>query len=204
MFPIYLQLIFVIFYSKMAGATGYRYNFQRGNEFSESHYVDRSMSMGSNNEETQQYRLIIENLQQRIAKLENINSDLEARLELQAKQEMDLQAEFLRSEGRWQAKCDQLIQEINFWKNECTNEKKKNDSLHILLSRKEKEFHAILNRKYEFMRSGQSNTITGVTGSSKPTPKQPELKKPDPNASDPDLLQFFKVLLIYLYITNKH
>lgn len=146
------------------GNGGMRYNFNSrsdlassgggqltGSNIPESPLFERQMS---NDEYTefQQCRAIIEAQQNRIEKLEHINVDLEARLEEQAKQSMEIEAECIAIERQWSSRCEALENEITRWKRECEGERLKSDRLREQLSRAEKELYGILQRKYELMR----------------------------------------------------
>jgi len=102
--------------------------------------------------ELQQYRLIIDNLQERIQNLERINVDLEYRLEDQAKQCMSVEKECIEIERTWKTKCEGLEAEISHWKNEYESQQLKGDRLREHLSRTERELYGILQRKYELIR----------------------------------------------------
>jgi prefoldin subunit 5 len=58
--------------------------------------------------ELQQLRLVIDDLQGRIVKLEKINVDLESRLEDQAKQSMAVEKECLQIEQKWRSSNGEL------------------------------------------------------------------------------------------------
>jgi hypothetical protein len=141
----------------MAGLTGLRYNFNRTDQqqsvASDTPLFERQMS-NDEYSEYQQLRAIIDNLHQRISKLEKINTDLEGRLEEQAKQSMAVETDLIQMERAWKQKCEQLSQEIGKWRGEYDTEKVKNNRLRDHLSNTERELYIILQRKHELMRGG--------------------------------------------------
>lgn len=142
----------------MSGTAGLKYNFSR-NSSSESPLFERQLSNGGVEQlEVHQLRILAEQLQQRVQKLERINLDLEGRLETQAKQSMALEAECISIDRQWKARCEDLEQEIMKWKAEFQSEKVKGDRLREQLSRSERELYGILQRKYELMRGPAKST----------------------------------------------
>jgi len=112
-------------------------------------------------EELQKCKQQLEALQTRVHDLERINSDLEYRLEDQAKQSMLVEKECISLERKWRAKCELLEKDTETWKREYESEKLKSEKLREHLSRTERELYSILQRKYELMRSGGSTTGRG-------------------------------------------
>ncbi len=119
--------------------------------------------------ELQQCKQVIENLQQRVFKLEKINLDLEYRLEDQAKQTMSVEKECIILERRWKSHSEELGQEINKWKAAYESEQNKGERLREHLSRTERELYGILQRKYEFMRGGPVGGKNGMKTPSNPS-----------------------------------
>jgi hypothetical protein len=165
----------------MAGITGLRYNFNRTNSdqqqlsSSDTPLFERQMS-NDEYSEYQQLRTIIDNLHQRISKLEKINTDLEGRLEEQAKQSMAVETDLIQMERAWKQKCEQLSQEIGKWRSEYDTEKVKNSRLRDHLSNTERELYIILQRKHELMRGGGpgfSMKGGGAGGGGNPTNRIP-------------------------------
>ncbi|RYH20739.1 hypothetical protein EON65_22565 [archaeon] len=151
----------------MANVAELRFNFDRADNASESPLFERQMSTGSEYGEYEQLRVLIESLQQRIVRLERINTDLEGRLEDQAKQSMAVEAECISIDRTWKEKCSTLEQEIIKWKADYQAEKAKGDRLRDQLSRTERELYGILQRKYELMRGpatmgGKGGKMTAV------------------------------------------
>jgi hypothetical protein len=128
----------------------YKYSHQ---EMESSPLFERQMN-NDEYEELHQCKMVIDNLQQRVSKLEKINLDLEYRLEDQAKQTMAVEKECLSLEFRWKDHSEELENEINRWKAAFESEKMKGERLREHLSRTERELYGILQRKYEFMRGG--------------------------------------------------
>ena len=82
----------------MAGATGLRYNFGRSHNNNNEIIADSPLferQRMNNQDDYIDMRLLIDNLQQKISRLEKINVDLESRLEEQAKQSMAVEKECL-------------------------------------------------------------------------------------------------------------
>ncbi len=108
-----------------------------GKEFRSSSKEYRSSSIESNlppfferigNDdfnEVQHCKVIIEQQQQRLKRLEKINMDLEYRLEEQAKQSMAVEAECIAIEKKWKEICEKKDAEIETLEKNFENEKKK-------------------------------------------------------------------------------
>lgn len=185
----------------MAGATGMRYNYNRP-DLSESPLFEREI--GDDYAELQHARIILEQQQQRILKLEKINMDLEVRLEEQAKQSMAVEAECIAIDRKWAARCQKLEDEIAKWKKECEKEQHRNGQLREQLSRTEKELYVILQRSYELRRgqpgagpggpSGRPLDISGKgTGTAEPV--APTIKRSENSSGNlANLYQVAKVL----------
>lgn len=139
-------------HNSMATAAGLRLNFGRADQPPESPLFERQMHTDTEFAEQQQLRHFIETLQARVVKLERINTDLENRLEDQAKQSMTVEAECISIDRKWKARCEALEQEIEKLKAEFVVEKQKGETLRGQLSRAERELYGILQRKYELMR----------------------------------------------------
>lgn len=159
----------------MAGVTGLRYNFGRTtNEIviSESPLFERQNNIQKDDYvELQQLRIIIDNLQSRIVKLEKINVDLEGRLEEQAKQSMIIEKECLLIEQKWILKNDEKTKEIEYYKNLFQQEKLKGDRLREHLHRTERELYSILQRKYELMKGGSGPNTNNINNQMKTNKK---------------------------------
>lgn len=128
----------------MAGATGLRFNFNKG----DAPLFERMTAA----DELSKCRQIIDALQSRVQDLERINIDLETRLEDQAKQCMSVERECIAVERSWKEKNEVLETEIEEWKKKNATQEMKTDKLREHLSRTEKELYGILQRKYELMR----------------------------------------------------
>jgi hypothetical protein len=146
----------------MSGATGLRYNFSKPSA-NDSPLFERQI--GDEYAELQHCRMIIEQQQQRINRLETINMDLERRLEDQARQSMDVEAECIAIERRWKERGEIYQQEIERVKKEHDLEKRRSAQLREQLSRTERELYVILQRSYELRRgpavSGNKSTTSG-------------------------------------------
>ena len=142
----------------MAGATGLRFNFNKG----DAPLFERMTAA----DELQKSRQIIDALQSRVQDLERINIDLERRLEDQAKQCMIVERECIAIDRDWKAKNDALEKEIEDWKKQNVTQEMKTNKLREHLSRTEKELYGILQRKYELMRGpGRGSLGRGPSGS---------------------------------------
>lgn len=135
----------------MAGATGMRFTFPQ-------HDVPRNESplferMGTDEyAQLQNCRSNTDTLQQRIHDLEQVNLDLEYRLEDQAKQCMEIEKDCVSIERSWKAKCKGFEDEIATCKKQFEAQKMKSDRVRDHLSRTERELYGILQRKYELIR----------------------------------------------------
>lgn len=103
----------------------------------------------------QDSRRIIDVLHHRVRSLENINIDLEYRLEQQAKQTMQAEHEYTEVDRAWQVKYAEMQKEANEWKKRHDELTQKKLKLHEQLYRTERELYGILQRKHELMRGGQ-------------------------------------------------
>ena len=167
----------------MSGATGLRFTFTsrtldggEGETSSHSTSTPRGGGAGGGDrdapfferigavEEMQRYKRAVELLQARVGDLERINTDLEYRLEDQAKQCMTVEKECISLERKWRAKCELLEKDTETWKREYESEKQKSDKLREHLSRTERELYSILQRKYELMRTGPQGGRGGGGG----------------------------------------
>jgi hypothetical protein len=128
----------------MAGATGLRFNFNK----SEAPLFERM----SATDELHNCRQVIDALQSRVQDLERINTDLEMRLEDQAKQCMAVETECIEVDRNWKDKYMALQKQVDEWKNKNATQEMKTNKLREHLSRTEKELYGILQRKYELMR----------------------------------------------------
>lgn len=154
----------------MAGATGLRYNFGRSHNNNNEIIADSPLferQRMNNQDDYIDLRLLIDNLQQKISRLEKINVDLESRLEEQAKQSMAVEKECLFIEQGWKAKNDELMKEIEGCKDSLRVERVKGDRLREHLGRTERELYGMLQRKYEFNFMRGPNNAHGGAGSNK-------------------------------------
>ena len=148
----------------MSGATGLRFTFASSSSSREPLPSHDLMSPGGTDapffariktvEELQKCKQDVEALQTRVNDLERINSDLEHRLEEQAKQSMLVEKECISLERKWRAKCELLEKDTDTWKREYEEEKRKSEKLREHLSRTERELYSIIQRKHELMRTG--------------------------------------------------
>jgi hypothetical protein len=144
----------------MSGLPGLRYNFSRTDIAPDTPLFEKQMTQDEY-AEYQQLRAMIDGLHQRISKLEKINTDLENRLEEQAKESIAVETELINMDRFWKSKCEKLTQEIGKWKLECENEKLKNTRLRDQHSNIEKELYNILQRKHELTRGPGASSYKG-------------------------------------------
>jgi chromosome segregation ATPase len=116
--------------------------------------------------EMQQQKELLESMKARMKRLENMNMDLERRLQDQGRQCMAAERECLLIKKEWSQKCQQLEQEIEKWKNECDGQILKTEKMKEHLSRTERELYGILQKKYEFKRppGSKDKQATGPAG----------------------------------------
>lgn len=88
---------------------------------------------------------------QRIAELEAINVDLEARLEAQANEYIRLETDAAESQARWKTQYEALENECDMWRQSNSHLDLKNHKLKDQLLRTERELHGILQKKYDFI-----------------------------------------------------
>ena len=130
--------------------------------------------MQENNEisELQQSRETIETMKSRMKRLEEMNLDLEYRLQDQGRQCMAAERECFEIRKEWSQKCQLLELEIKKWKDECHAQQLKTEKMKDHLSRTERELYGILQKKYDFMRNQGptgSNMVGTVPGISHPS-----------------------------------
>jgi len=119
--------------------------------------------VSSNVSELQQYRQKLVQNQARIKQLERINTDLESRLEDQAKQCLQAERNCVDIEKKWRAKCERIEAELRSSQKHGEEAELKSERLREHLSRTERELYGLLQRKYELMRgSGQSGGSGGA------------------------------------------
>lgn len=87
----------------------------------------------------------------RIQELQNLNVDLEARLEAQANEYIKLETDAAESQARWKAQYEALENECEMWRQSHSQLEAKNIKLREQLMRTERELRGILQKKYDFM-----------------------------------------------------
>lgn len=115
----------------------------------------------------QDARRVIDVLHHRVRSLENINIDLEYRLEQQAKQTMQAEYECTELDRSWKIKFAEMKKEADDWKKKHDTQALKTENLRAHLSRTERELYGILQRKYQLMRGGVPNGGNGEPSKSK-------------------------------------
>jgi hypothetical protein len=112
-------------------------------------------------QELQHCKQLIEKLQSRVKDLEEINLNLEHRLEGESKANISLERKCVQIQNSWREKTEVLSKEIEEQRRTIANEKAKNEKLRENLSRNERELYGILQRKYEYMKGGPNNPRSG-------------------------------------------
>lgn len=153
----------------MAAVNGLRINYPQNFNSHESNNINSQHINGGSTyepyfqrigtqdlDEIQQCHAMIDSLQQRVNYLEQINLNLESRLEKEAKLNIAIEKECSTIENEWKSKCNNLELEIEKLNLENAAEHLKNERLREHLSRTERELYSILQRKYELMRGGSN------------------------------------------------
>jgi hypothetical protein len=104
--------------------------------------------------ELQQQKEALESMRARLKRMEEMNMDLEFRLQDQGRQCMAAEKECLAIKKEWSQKCQLLENEIKKWKNECDAQISKTEKMKEHLSRTERELYGILQKKYEYVKRG--------------------------------------------------
>lgn len=92
--------------------------------------------------------------QSRIRQLERINTDLEARLEEQARQCLQAERACVDIEKKWRSKYERIEAELRDSQKQAEAAEQKSQRLREHLSRTERELYGLLQRKYELMKGG--------------------------------------------------
>eukprot|EP00629_Pelagomonadales_sp_RCC1024_P012844 CAMPEP_0119281510 /NCGR_PEP_ID=MMETSP1329-20130426/24846_1 /TAXON_ID=114041 /ORGANISM="Genus nov. species nov., Strain RCC1024" /LENGTH=188 /DNA_ID=CAMNT_0007282131 /DNA_START=276 /DNA_END=839 /DNA_ORIENTATION=- len=123
---------------------------------------------------------------QRMADMEIINKDLEARLEAQACEYIELESDAAESLQHWKAQYNALSDECEKWKQLHGQQELRNKKIREQLLRTERELHGILRKKYDIIeyarreereriQAEQSGTLPAPASASKEhSPKLPE------------------------------
>ena len=101
-------------------------------------------------QELKAYARIIENQNRRLAELERVHGDLEARLEQECNSRMKLEATLEQHELTWTDKYNKLQKERDHWKEVVQLEQTKNSRLIEQVVRKEKDIQKMLQRKVRY------------------------------------------------------
>lgn len=116
-------------------------------------------------QELKAYARIIESQNRRLAELEAVHEDLEARLEKQTNERIELETTLETREKEWAVRCDALESERDQWKKTVEDERVKNERLLDLVYRKDKEIHRMIQRKYDSAKNLQQHGGFGHTHS---------------------------------------
>jgi len=100
-------------------------------------------------QEMKAYARVIETQGRRLSELERIHDDLEARLEIQTKQNIKLEKSLEEQNQTWSSRCLDLEKDLDTWKNHVQVERTRNDRLRDQLNKKDKEIHKMMQRKYD-------------------------------------------------------
>jgi hypothetical protein len=98
-------------------------------------------------QELKAYARIIENQNRRLAELERVHGDLEARLELESRGRVQLETTLEEREREWAIKFKQLEADRDHWKGVVKVEQTKNARLIDQVVRKDQDIHRMLQRK---------------------------------------------------------
>jgi hypothetical protein len=112
-------------------------------------------------QELKSYSRIIQSQNARLAELERVNDDLERRLEIQAKQKMTLESELTAMERQWSMRYSELETERDAWKGAVEAERRRSTGLRDQISRKDRELHRMLQRKYDGSRGDRAGSLMG-------------------------------------------
>mmetsp|Transcript_11840 Transcript_11840/g.17650 ORF Transcript_11840/g.17650 Transcript_11840/m.17650 type:complete len:180 (+) Transcript_11840:279-818(+) len=105
--------------------------------------------------EVRNCRARIMELESRCHNLEQINADLERRLEKQAQEQLDFDKEFSNCNRSWQEKLNEKNIRIEEWKEKYLSETKLADAAREKLRRTEMELYRILSKKYDIIRESK-------------------------------------------------
>ena len=109
-------------------------------------------------QELKAYARIIENQNRRLVELERIHGDLENRLELEARERTQLEADLEQRERGWSMKYHKLEKDRDQWKEFVSQEQAKNTRLIDQVVRKDKDIHRMLQRKVSQQSPCQTTT----------------------------------------------
>lgn len=98
-------------------------------------------------QELKAYVRIVENQNRRLAELERVHGDLEARLEVESKGRQHLEATLEAREREWAEKLEHLESDRDQWMRLVEAEKSKNSKLIDQVVRKDQDIHRMLQRK---------------------------------------------------------
>ena len=98
-------------------------------------------------QELKAYARIIENQNRRLAELERVHGDLEARLELESRGKVQLEKTLEEREREWAVKYKELESDRDHWQNVVKIEQTKNARLIDQVVRKDQDIHRMLQRK---------------------------------------------------------
>jgi hypothetical protein len=98
-------------------------------------------------QELKAYARIIENQNRRLAELERVHGDLEARLELGSRGRVQLEGSLEMRERQWAVKFKELEADRDHWKDVVKVEQTKNARLIDQVVRKDQDIHRMLQRK---------------------------------------------------------
>lgn len=98
-------------------------------------------------QELKAYVRIVENQNRRLAELERVHGDLEARLQIESKGRQQLEATLEAREREWAEKLEHVESDRDNWKQIVEAEKSKNSRLIDQVVRKDQDIHRMLQRK---------------------------------------------------------
>ncbi|GAX12040.1 hypothetical protein FisN_8Lh140 [Fistulifera solaris] len=131
--------------------------------------------------EIKSYARILESQNRRLAQLERVHGDLEARLQLESQGRQQLEATLEAREREWAKQLEQLESDRNHWRHLVQVEETKNNRLMEEVMRKEQEIRRMLQRKYDH----DGRSVRAMPGrSATPTEKVEARSSPEIGRSD--------------------
>lgn len=133
-------------------------------------------------QELKAYARIIESQNRRLAELERVHGDLEARLEQESSAKLQLESTLEERERLWNEKFNALLKDRDHWKEVVQIEQNKNSRLIEQVVRKDQDIQKMLQRKYDQPREGGHFNHQSTRTSFRPQSQERE-RSGTPNAS---------------------
>mmetsp|Transcript_19775 Transcript_19775/g.66883 ORF Transcript_19775/g.66883 Transcript_19775/m.66883 type:complete len:203 (-) Transcript_19775:16-624(-) len=175
-------------------------------------FFDRVSSSGMTSRDSHDVAVEVQDCQaqlrvyaQRISEVENINVDLEARLEAAAREYIDLETAAAEACQRSNAHLETMQTELDGWRQLHAQHELKSQKLRKQLLRTERELHAILQKKYDLMalarqedRAGEpagAHSIYSGPDSQRGRPRHAPPLQLDPRSAPPDEVRRGRAIL---------